>query len=234
MKKNFRYREKLFFLVFALCSLLLFAEGEEKKLPDEQSIFLDNKSGTPVTFSTKSENENSVPPAQSNNNNFETSFNQRQSSSISSLVQLLFALVLITVLAYIVIRFLKKSSKVFYSRDPFLKDVASINVAHGKSVHVVTIGEKAYVIGVTDSSINQIAEIDDKDLIDAMNLEAERNTASPKSDFSSWFKTFLPKNTKNYEDESLSEDFFANQHTRLNNATQRMKQKTKTYTEEEE
>ena len=80
--------------------------------------------------------------------------------------------------------------------DMFLRKVAQVTVAPGKTVQIVTLLEKAFLIGVTDSSIELLGEISDKELVDAMNLNADKkqNTARARN-FNDVLSLFLnPKN----------------------------------------
>lgn len=83
---------------------------------------------------------------------------------------LVLAVVLALVWAFFV--FLKRASGSTDNSDPYLKKVASLTLSPGKFVHVVTLNSKGYLVGVADNSVNLIAEIDDKELVDAMNLNA--------------------------------------------------------------
>ena len=83
---------------------------------------------------------------------------------------LVLAVVLALVWAFFV--FLKRASGSTENSDPYLKKVASLTLSPGKFVYVVTLNSKGYLIGVADNSVNLIAEIEDKELIDAMNLNA--------------------------------------------------------------
>ena len=85
---------------------------------------------------------------------------------------LVLAVVLALVWAFFV--FLKRASGSTENSDPYLKKVASLTLSPGKFVYVVTLNSKGYLIGVSDNSVNLIAEIEDKELIDAMNLNAWR------------------------------------------------------------
>lgn|GEM_PF-747477 len=232
MKKN-SYKKKLFFIAFALFAVLLFAE-EEEKLPDENKIFLDEKQ---TSSSGNSNNSGLSQKTAERAGGFDSALNEKVKSPIASLLQLLGALVIICILAYIVIKFLKKSSHVLGTDDPYLRNVSSINIAQGKSIHVITLGEKAYIIGVTDASINKIGEVEDKNLVDAMNLEADKKTASPKKNFASMLAAFFPQTRQNEqsgkEQDYSVQDFFTEQRNRVNNAAQQMNSSNTAPTEEE-
>ena len=137
-------------------------------------------------------------------------------------------LVLAVVLALIwgFFMFLKKASGTTDNSDPYLKKVASLTLAPGKFVFVVTLNSKGYLIGVSDNSVNLIAEVDDKELIDAMNLNAPQGFEGRKSgDFTSILGKFVNTKGKKYTSTKGSgNDFSAsgvvellkNQRSRLN------------------
>ncbi|UTC75192.1 flagellar biosynthetic protein FliO [Treponema sp. OMZ 792] len=207
--------KKLFFVLFFLFSIALFAETdgaskEDSSLPPESGILLD--AGTKGNIDTNEGNSASA----GNENTFDLNVAERAQSPVSNLLRVLISLVIVCILAYVVLKFLKKSSLSFSSDSPYLKSVASINLAQGKSIHVVTLGEKAYLVGVTDSSINMIGEVEDKTLVDTMNLDAERRSSSPKQDFASMLSSVF-KGTKN---NSIDANFFEAQRERLNKAAQ--------------
>ncbi len=220
------YRKKIFCAVFAAVVLLLFAENNDaagnadplNKSPDEKSISFDSKTSEEQTL------QESAPLQDSNNSGdgLNQLLNDNTASPVGKLFSLLGALIIVCILAYVVIKILKKSSHVFGTDDPYLKTVASINIAQGKSVHIITLGEKAYIIGVTDSAINKIGEVEDKALIDAMNLESDRKSASVKKDFSSVLASFLPQLRQ--KENAASKDFFAAQRERLNRAAENKKE----------
>ena len=68
--------------------------------------------------------------------------------------------------------------------DPFLRSVASVSLGQGRSVQVVTcLDSAAYLVGVTEGSISLLGTITDTELIQAMNLNADRtqNINRPRS-----------------------------------------------------
>lgn len=205
--------KKLLFIIFFLFSVFLFAENDGASsdgdsLPSESGILLDAK----TTDNIGETGDNSTPAE--NETGFNLNVAERAQSPIANLLRLLVSLVIVCILAYVVLKFLKKSSLSFSSDSPYLKSVASINIAQGKSIHVITLGEKAYIVGVTDSSINMIGEVEDKTLVDTMNLDAERRSSSPKQDFASMLASVF-KGSKNND---VDVNFFEAQRERLSNA----------------
>ena len=120
--------KKLLFIIFFLFSVFLFAEtdggaSDEDSLPSESGILLDT--GTKGNIER---NEGNTAPAV-NGNTFDLNVAERTQSPISSLLQVLVSLIIVCILAYVVLKFLKKSSLSFSSDSPYLKSVASINIA---------------------------------------------------------------------------------------------------------
>ena len=88
---------------------------------------------------------------------------------------------------------MKKGMKPGAENDPFLRKVASITLSPGKSVQIVTCINHAYIIGVSDSSVDLISTLDDKELIDAMNLYADKNQNTKKPvNFADVLDLFMP------------------------------------------
>ena len=132
---------------------------------------------------------------------------KKESSGIGIFVRMILVLLLIVVLIYGVFWFIKKKTNVVTNDDDYLRRVAAISLAPGKSVQVVTLIDKAYLLGVTDDSITLLGEINDDELIKAMNLNADKkaNTKKPAT-FSEVLDMFLVKSNKQKNIFSDSED----------------------------
>ena len=139
------------------------------------------------------------------------------SSTVSMLVQLVISLAAVCALIYGVLYFIRRSKQFTAADDPFLKNVASLPIAPNKTLYIVTLIDKAYLIGASDASLSLIAEITDKELIDAMNLHAAQTTA-PKQSFSSLLETFFPAAKPKETDTSPFDSFLAKQRGRLQNS----------------
>ena len=95
-------------------------------------------------------------------------------STIGVFVRMIVVLVIVVVLIYGVLWFIKKKSNVVKTDDDYLRRAAYINIAPGKTIEVITLIDKAYLIGVTEDNITMLGEIEDKELIQAMNLNADK------------------------------------------------------------
>ncbi|AEE17021.1 hypothetical protein Trebr_1598 [Treponema brennaborense DSM 12168] len=120
----------------------------------------------------------------------------KQPSTVWLFVRMILVLAAVIACIYGIVFLLKKGMTPAQKTDPYLKKVASLTLAPGKFAYVVTLNSHAYLIGVTDSAVNLIGEIDDKELVDAMNLHAESEPAGAKpKDFASVLDLFrTPKN----------------------------------------
>jgi flagellar protein FliO/FliZ len=112
-------------------------------------------------------------------------------STVWLFVRMILVLAAVIGCIYAAVFFLKKGRLKQMDDDPFLKRTASLVLSPGKSVQVITLGDNAYLVGVTDNAFTLLGKIDDKDLINAMNLNAEENATPAKPrDFASLLSIF--------------------------------------------
>lgn len=126
---------------------------------DESSILLSDE---PVINSENAKNEIKTP------------------STIGLLIRMIIVLIIVVGLIYGVLWFIKKKTNIVKNEDEFLRRAAYLNIAPGKTVEVITLIDKAYLIGVTEDNITMLGEIDDKELINAMNVNADKNQNTKK------------------------------------------------------
>lgn len=109
-------------------------------------------------------------------------------------LRMIVVLALVVACIYLVMRFMKKKFVSNVSdNDPYLRRTASLSLEVGKSVHIVTLNDKAYILGVSENSVTLIDKLDDKDLIDAMNINAEvAQSEAGKKDFASMLSSLIP------------------------------------------
>ncbi len=105
-------------------------------------------------------------------------------------VRMIFALVFVVALIYGIVFVLKKGFVSKQEENPFLKKAATLALAPGKAVHVITMPDKAWVVGVSEAGINLIGEITDADLINQMILESEKEPQSKPRDFATILNSF--------------------------------------------
>ena len=106
--------------------------------------------------------------------------NYKGPSTVGMFVRMIIVLIIVIGLIYGVLWFIKKKTNVVKTDDEYLRRAAYINIAPGKTVEVITLIDKAYLIGVTEDNITMLGEIKDEELIKAMNLTADKNANTKK------------------------------------------------------
>lgn len=138
-------------------------------------------------------------------NNETSNLNLKQPSTAWTFIKMILFLCLVVAAIYAVMCFFKKKVNNTKSDDNFLRRVSSLNIGPGKSVEIVTLLDNAYILGVTDSNINVIDQIEDKELIEALNLNFDKNQNVKKPmNFADVLDIFMPNGPRNkniYEDE---------------------------------
>lgn len=152
-----------------------------------------------INLAELSESEISIapPPAVSEQALINTG---RPRSTAGQFVRVVVILIIVVGLAYGILYLIKRRGKIRQSDDQFLRRVAYLSLSQGKSVEVVTLVNHAYVIGVSDGGINLISELDDPELVDALNLysDKQKNTSKPKN-FADVLDIFMPGGPRNSE-----------------------------------
>lgn len=120
--------------------------------------------------------------------------NYKGPSTVGVFVRMIVVLIIVVGLIYGVLWFVKKKTNIVKTDDEYLRRAAYINIAPGKTVEVITLIDKAYLIGVTEDNITMLGEIHDEELIKAMNISADKknNTKKPNS-FADVLDMFLVK-----------------------------------------
>lgn len=185
----------LFVLISAFFVFLLSSETieSEKKIsePSVESSDVLNKNGDKGSAFTHDE-ENIPFTAGSEKIEKE----QHKVESFWLLLRVLVVLFIVIFAAYFILLLLKKATRIEENDDPFFRLITMLNIGNGKNIALITLVDKAYIVGVSDSTLSLIAEINDKDLVDSMNVyfDKKRNVSKPRN-FSDILNIFL-KNTK--------------------------------------
>ena len=202
MTKKFLCRKRVLvsLLAFLLSSaqISLFAQNSNQTA-DSATTEISSSSAESQNLSSNSQNQNSALPTQNWNwasNGGEQ--NQSQPSSVGLFFKMVFALLIVIALAYLAMRILKRSTKLSNSDDPFLRHVSHLSLSASRSVDVVTILDHAYILGVSDNAVNLVGEITDKELVNSMNLYADKNdnTKRPRT-FDDILSIFMPNSNRN-------------------------------------
>ena len=174
-KKAKKKKESLLAMVlFIAISCFVFSQATENNFESNSSYF--NTEGTA---------EDSVS-------------DYKAPSTTGFIVKTIVVLVLVVAAIYGIMLFFKKKNNVSKSDDDFLRRVSSLQLSPGRSIEIVSLIDKAYILGVTDSNINLISEVEDKELIEAMNLnfDKKQNVKKPMN-FSDVLEIFMPHGPRN-------------------------------------
>ncbi len=112
-------------------------------------------------------------------------------------IRMLLVLGLVLIFIWFIFKFLRKKTGIAPSDSEFLRRVAALSLGPGKSVQVVTLVDNAYLLGVCENSVNLISKIEDKELINALNLYADKQSQSLKpKNFAEILDLFMPSSEK--------------------------------------
>jgi len=137
------------------------------------------------------------------------------SSIMPYFLRMVFVLGLVLAAIYGLYALLKRSARPLAPTDTYLRVLASTTISSGKSLHVVSVGDAAWLIGATDSSIGLISEIKDKEIIDALALRAAEAPQTPRKDFNIMLGDLLGRKQGRTHVISDPSDFFSRQKDRL-------------------
>lgn len=185
---NYSKKFRAVLALFVVCTGMIFAQSSDSSVNQNQS-----------------QNQN-LTQSQIEESNFtfqdmeDATVEQKPVSGFWAFVRMIIVLAIVIAAIYFVFKLFKKSISPAAENDPFLRKVSGITLSPGKSIQVVTLIDKAYLVGVSDSSVNLIAEIDDKELINAMNLHSDKTTNQFKAkSFAEVLEMFMPSQKKTEE-----------------------------------
>lgn len=132
-------------------------------------------------------------------------------------IRMILVLALVLGAIYGIYRLMRRMVRPQQTEDSAVKILSSAGLGPGKKLHVVSLGEKAYLIGVTDSSVSLIAEIQDKEFVDSLALKASLapEKAGARADFSDILGALLGHSRTRRETAGKRGDYIARQRERL-------------------
>lgn len=99
-------------------------------------------------------------------------------SVFTLLLQLIVAMLVVGVLAYFTLKFLKKNMQSQSIGDSInILDQQTLGI--NKGIYITEIADRVYVLGVTDHNINVVTEIIDQQTIEDMRQKAAKRQAEP-------------------------------------------------------
>ena len=101
------------------------------------------------------------------------------SSSLGAVIRTLLMLILVAAAIYGIVFFIKKAARKPAAQDQYLKILASTHLGSNRYVHVISLGSKAWLVGTAEGGINLISEVNEKEILDSMLLDASKKSVTP-------------------------------------------------------
>jgi len=141
-------------------------------------------------------------------------------STLMYFLRMVVVLALVLAAIYCVYRLMKKLAKPKDVEGSAIKILASQSLGPGRALHVVALGSKAYLVGATDSAVNLVTEVADKEFVDKLNLEASTAPSkgmAPRGDFGEMLYRLMGSKRASGRGgrDGASGDFLAGQRDRL-------------------
>lgn len=106
------------------------------------------------------------------------------------LLRMVLVLALVVGLIYGLYFILRKSKASQAESSSFIQVLSNQNLPGGRTLHVIDVGGKVYLLGAGDGGVNLITQIDDKETVDEMRLHSSRQQLH-KGNFSQLLGSFF-------------------------------------------
>lgn len=130
-----------------------------------------------------------------------TGESMKSTSLILNFIKMIFALLFVLALIYLLLHFLKRRNKMFQNLH-VLENLGGISVGQNKSIQLVRIGEKVYVVGVGEN-VEMIQELTDQEVKKEL-LQKNQQEYEAVPFLKQFFNKQKMKNNKNQEENFTS------------------------------
>jgi len=134
-------------------------------------------------------------------------------------LRMIVVLALVVGAMYLVFMLMRRLARPKEATNAPIRVMASTSLGTGKAVHLIGLGAKAWLVGSSEQGVNLISEIDDRELLDELELEAASHKPVAGRDFAGIITGLLaPKRGKGgapAEPRSFDSGYFAKQRDRL-------------------
>jgi flagellar biogenesis protein FliO len=124
---------------------------------------------------------------------------------IIDILNILLTLLIVIAILYVAIRFLKKATGSPTDDYGVIEVMASKAIAQGISIFIIRIGKDYYVMSSGDKGLNLITKLEDKELINILNVEKSKDASKIKEDFIDVIISFFRKKEK--DESGIKNDF---------------------------
>ena len=108
-------------------------------------------------------------------------------------LRMILVLALVVGAMYLVFTVMRRLAKPKDRGDSPIRVLGSTPLGAGKSVHLLGLGSRAWLVGSSEHSVNLIAEVNDKELLDGLELEAAARKPSASADFAGILTSLLSR-----------------------------------------
>ncbi|GAB6089849.1 flagellar biosynthetic protein FliO [Spirochaeta dissipatitropha] len=141
---------------------------------------------------------------------------------IGDFVRMLLVLVLVVVLIYLSLGFLKRMQRPAVSESSLIQIAASQSLSGNRSLHLVQVGQQVFLVSEAESGTQLISEITEKESLDEIRLRAPAEQKTAGKSFSEILGSMLGSGKRSASDadaiidqESPSLDFLQKRRERL-------------------
>ena len=118
---------------------------------------------------------------------------ENSGSTVWAIVRTVLALAVVAAAIYGAIFLLKKLARPPEPKNAHLKVLASQHLGSNRYVHVISVGTKAWLVGASDGGVALIAELDEKEAVDTMQLDDSRSAGVTSAAWALNFNSFMKK-----------------------------------------
>lgn len=184
-----------FAFYFGLCPIYLSAESKKIKTIEAKKTQNTNVQANQTDKEEKNTDDTEkINPTDQQNNLYDYEKPVAEDESYSwMIIKTIIVLGLMVSVFYYFFKFVTKKTGIHPIGREVIKILSMIPVGQNKYLHVVDLAGKIMVIGVSDSNINLITEIKDKDEIDRIRLLSSKSTPVEQVGFQEYITTQLSK-----------------------------------------
>lgn len=196
MDDNNRYLKYMYLLILFLFLILKPTHAANNNIEDCFIDDVDCEEFDNIYFDEKSNKNVQDNESDQSNDLFSINENNDGPSLFTSFLKMIVALLLVLGLIYVMLKFVNRRQQLFQQTQT-LENLGGISVGQNKSIQVVRVGSKMYLIGVGDN-VQLLKEVEDDEIKETL---ANRQVIEPLS-FKQWFKSLLPMKSNHNKTEA--------------------------------
>ncbi|MEN2998190.1 MAG: hypothetical protein ABDH28_04065 [Brevinematia bacterium] len=112
---------------------------------------------------------------------------------VLDVLNIILTLAIVIVVVYVALRFLKKAIGTPVDDFGVIEIMASKGITQGIAIYIVRIGKDYYVMSSGEKGLNLITKIEDRELINLLNVEKSKQASVVKHDFIDTFLSLFKK-----------------------------------------